>query len=154
MEKNIIVKDEQGYTYGTTYLRRAKGLIKNGRARFIDDRLICLACPPKPKNMEDNDMEFDNIKTSATFGEVPQLSMGYIMTRLDQVINEKQHIQDAITAVKSMELNTSVNGGFGDQARAEALGNIVQSREMTNQQIIILLNKMYDNLIGKQMQSA
>ena len=36
IEKNIVVVDEQGNEYEATYPKRAKGLVKNGRARFID----------------------------------------------------------------------------------------------------------------------
>ena len=46
IEKNVIVVDELGNEYEATYPKRAKGLVKNGRARFIDDNTICLACPP------------------------------------------------------------------------------------------------------------
>ena len=46
IEKNIRVVDEQGNEYEATYPKRAKGLVKNGRARFIDENTICLACPP------------------------------------------------------------------------------------------------------------
>ena len=47
IEKNIKVVDEHGNSYEATYLRRAKGLVKNGRARFTSNNTICLACPPK-----------------------------------------------------------------------------------------------------------
>ena len=46
IEKNVIVVDEQGNEYEATYPKRAKGLVKNGRARFVDENKICLACPP------------------------------------------------------------------------------------------------------------
>lgn len=46
IEKNVIVVDEQGNEYEATYPKRAKGLVKNGRARFIGENKICLACPP------------------------------------------------------------------------------------------------------------
>ena len=52
MEKNIYVVDEKGNEYEATYPRRAKGLVKNGRARFVSKNKICLACPPK-KFLED-----------------------------------------------------------------------------------------------------
>ena len=57
MEKNVNVIDEQGNQYEATYPKRAKGLVKNGRARFVDEHTICLACPPN-ENLEDN---MDNI---------------------------------------------------------------------------------------------
>jgi len=40
IEKNIIVVDEQGNEYEATYPKRAKGLVKNGRARFVDENKI------------------------------------------------------------------------------------------------------------------
>ena len=54
IEKNIIVVDEQGNTLEATYPKRAKGLVKKGRARFISENVICLACPPE--NLEENAM--------------------------------------------------------------------------------------------------
>ena len=51
--KNIRVFDEHGTEYEATYPKRAKGLVKNGRARFIDEHAICLACPPN-LYLEDN----------------------------------------------------------------------------------------------------
>lgn len=56
--KNISVVDELGNEYETTYPKRAKGLVKNGRARFVSENKICLVCPPntilEDLNMSDN----------------------------------------------------------------------------------------------------
>ena len=57
MTKNIAVIDEQGNRYEATYLKRAKGLVKSGRARFVDEKTICLARPPyksEDKTMSEN----------------------------------------------------------------------------------------------------
>ena len=45
IEKNIIVVDEQGNELHRTYARRAKGLVKKGRAHFVGDDTICLTDP-------------------------------------------------------------------------------------------------------------
>ena len=37
MEKNVIVKDEFGKQVGFTYPKRARGLVKNGRAEYVGD---------------------------------------------------------------------------------------------------------------------
>ena len=55
IEKNVIVVDEQGNEYEATYPKRAKGLVKNGRARFVGENKICLARPPK-SILEENQM--------------------------------------------------------------------------------------------------
>jgi len=67
IEKNIIVVDEQGNEYEATYPKRAKGLVKNGRARFINETKICLACPPN-EYLEDNKMD-NNIQQNAALTE-------------------------------------------------------------------------------------
>lgn len=53
--KNILVVDEEGNEYEATWPKRARGLVKNGRARFLSENKICLACPPRI-DMEDNEM--------------------------------------------------------------------------------------------------
>lgn len=61
MEKNgqtVRVLDEQGTVIGTTYPKRAKGLVKKCRAEFVSDNEIRLnkQCPTY-ENMEDNKMD-------------------------------------------------------------------------------------------------
>lgn len=66
--KNIRVVDESGKEYEATYPKRAKGLVKNGRARFVDETTICLSQTPaklRPpnKNLEDKDMSTNQDKS-------------------------------------------------------------------------------------------
>lgn len=42
IEKNIIVVDEKGNEYEATYPKRAKGLVKNRRAHYLEENKICL----------------------------------------------------------------------------------------------------------------
>ena len=46
MTKNIDVLDENGNLTGQTYPKRAKGLVKSGRAEFVNDGAIRLTAPP------------------------------------------------------------------------------------------------------------
>ena len=50
MTKNVTVTDAQGNFIGTTYPKRASGLIKNGRAIFVDDCTIRLSGKPEPSD--------------------------------------------------------------------------------------------------------
>jgi hypothetical protein len=68
--KNIIVIDEQGNQYENTYPKRAKGLVKSGRARLVSENTICLACPPN-KIWEDLKMSNKNIKPEDVTVEIP-----------------------------------------------------------------------------------
>jgi len=42
--KNVIVTDKNGNVIGATYPKRAKGLLKKGRAELVSDGIICLNC--------------------------------------------------------------------------------------------------------------
>ena len=84
IEKNILVVDEEGNEYEATWPKRARGLVKNGRARFLSENKICLACPPRI-DMEDNEMT-DSILT-------------------DVIIMEKEHSMDIVTANAQAEEN-------------------------------------------------
>lgn len=48
IEKNIIVIDENQVKRHSTYLRRAKGLVKNGRAQWVDEKTIRLTSTAPP----------------------------------------------------------------------------------------------------------
>lgn len=50
MTKNITVTDENGNILGTTYPKRASGLVQKGRARWINEKTICL-CVRNSKEM-------------------------------------------------------------------------------------------------------
>ena len=158
IEKNVIVVDENGNEYEATYPKRAKGLVKNGRARFIDENTICLACPPN--NTEDKIMS-ENKKADSTINktsneiadvkaELPseKLTIDYILGKLEEISVGQAFATDAI-----LELGKMKSGGPGDvgtQEQAKAVGEIIKAREATNQKLIALYEKMYDDLKPKQ----
>lgn len=174
IEKNIIVVDENGNKYEATYPKRAKGLVKNGRARFINENTICMLCPPKIK-LEDNYMsenkKIDSVNNtnipnnSGTPEEVAdaisnslnstseqqsseKLTMDYLLGKLEEISLGQSFVTDAIS-----ELGKMKSGGPGDvgtQEQAKAVGEIIKAREMTNQKLIALYEKMYDDLTSKQ----
>ena len=158
IEKNIFVVDEQGNEYEATYPKRAKGLVKNGRARFIDENTICLACPPnntEDKNMSENKKADSTInKTSNEIADVKaelpseKLTIDYILSKLEEISVGQAFATDAI-----LELGKMKSGGPGDvgtQEQAKAVGEIIKAREATNQKLIALYEKMYDDLKPKQ----
>lgn len=186
--KNIIVVDEQGNEYEATYLKRAKGLVKNGRARFISENKICLACPPYTI-LEDTIMSNNSTVNNKCMSEeinrvlqensqadvkeiirqkvskdaaaeimseaegnspAPTLSMDYVLTRIDKIINDTAYLHEAITAVGNMEAAEPGMNGC-DTSRGNAIQTIVLSRETTNQQTLKLLEKMYDDLKPKEL---
>lgn len=139
IEKNIIVVDEHGNEYEATYPKRAKGLVKNGRARFIDTNKICLVCPPN--NMEDNNMS-NTAKTTTKSKE--KLTVNYVLNQIEQIIKNNEYIHNALEQLASMP--KSDPGDIAGQEKAKAIGDIVRCRETTNQQALRLYEKMYDDL--------
>ena len=137
IEKNIIVVDEQGNEYEATYPKRAKGLVKNGRARFIDENRICLVCPPN--NTEDNNM---SVTTKNTKKE--KLTINYVLNQIEQVVKDNEYIHKALEQLALMP--KSDPGDIAGQEKAKAIGDIVRCREATNQQALRLYEKMYDDL--------
>ena len=117
IEKNIIVIDEQGNEYEATYPKRAKGLVKNGRARFVGENKICLACPPD-KILEDNKMA-DN-KTNETV-EVTQAT----------VKETKKHTATAVADL-SQDANASVSKEAKTPTSQEILHKISELQGQMN----------------------
>ncbi len=149
MTKNIIVVDEQGNEYEATYPKRAKGLVKNGRARFVDENKICLACPPDNFETEDIKMS-ENIaaqEANVTY------SVEYILTKIAEIQADTAYLNEALTTLSTMNDGDSGEMGAPENVlgaeKAKALGDIVRCRETTNQQMLRMYEKMYDDIVKK-----
>ena len=71
IQKNIHVVDEQGREYEAAWPRRARGLVKTGRARFLSGNTIYLVCPP---NLILGDTEMnDNVELSWPLQQIAAL---------------------------------------------------------------------------------
>ena len=55
MEKNVTIIDESGNVIGETYPKRAKGLVKKGRAEYVNDFTIKMPDTHVPTVAHDND---------------------------------------------------------------------------------------------------
>ena len=115
IEKNIRVVDADGKPLEPTYPKRAKGLVKKGRARYVSEQEICLqACPPN-EHLEDKNMNSQAVQTgkagepmeTAASAEGDnteiQLTMGYVLSRIDLILNNTAYIHEAIAAIQKME---------------------------------------------------
>ena len=153
IEKNIIVVDEQGKEYEATYPKRAKGLVIHGWARFISENTICLACPPN-KDLEDHIMSDLNMTAHTDSTEV-EYSIPYILKQIAAIQQETGYLYSTISNLAAMSDGDSggpgAPGNFQGEAKAKAYGDIVRCRETTNQQMLRMYEKMYDNLCGAQV---
>lgn len=142
IEKNIIVVDEQGNEYEATYPKRAKGLVKSGRARFVDENKICLACPPN-FDLEDKKMTEER-KTESVY------NIEYILSQIAKIQEQTEYLNIALKKLSQMGDGESGSPGspvnIQGQAKAQAIADIVRCRETTNQKMLSLYEKMYDDL--------
>lgn len=113
IEKNISVTDDSGITYESTYFKRAKGLVKHGRARWLNERTICLACPPDKNETEDNPME-------------------------EQVFS---YIKEQIEFIKT-DLNRDVPLNMNSEFQPEAAAKIYAMRNEGHKRILELLSQL------------
>jgi hypothetical protein len=77
--------------------------------------------------------------------------MDYVLEQIEKIATEREYLHDAIS-----ELSKTNSGGPGDigaQGKAQALGEIVTSREQTNQKLLSLYEKMYDDLKSQSIPS-
>jgi hypothetical protein len=161
IEKNIIVVDENGTVFESTWLKRANGLVKKGRARWLDEQTICLACPPEP--MEDNEME--NMKQAETVEErvddtesakqpdnkLGNLTIEGLLDRMDAIRKEMLFMNELLSTME----NITNQGGEDDAGHiAEATSQAFIARETTCQQQLRFLEKIYNDHFSAPSEEA
>ncbi len=76
MPKNVMVQDAAGQFIGSTYLRRAKGLLKSGRAVLVDDHTIQLRASAQnaaaPDDKKEQNMEQEILFCAKAFYQKPE----------------------------------------------------------------------------------
>lgn len=141
--KNIRVIDEQGTEYETTYPKRAKGLVKNGRARFIDEHTICLARPPihrlETKQMEQN----QNLTEREIFLQIAQLQKQLT----EDVMSSLHHLSDAISSLLD-------DGNLTLPEHVAEVCNVFAAREATFSEMLAFYRKLYDDIHNKDRQQV
>ncbi len=109
--KLIQVIDDSGKQYEPTHPKRAKGLVKKGRARFIGGDTICLVAPP--------DHDFEEVFPMADTN--PTMTVEYILGQIEKLSAEPAYIQEAIAKIDNSAPD-----------KAPAIAAVVEERETTN----------------------
>lgn len=163
IEKNISVVDEQGNEYEATYPRRAKGLVKSGRARFISENRICLASPPA-KLSEVNNME--NINNKANTQEVKEeaaiivketpaaekpasskYTLDYALEQLEKIREEeKVFSEDILKRICEVKTSDAEYGDIGAQSKGMALQALAEEHGQTSRKLIDFYHGMVNEL--------
>ncbi len=119
IEKNITVVDEQGNDYEPTYPKRAKGLVKHGRARFVDEHTICLACPPyneteEPIMEEQTVLQQPEVATEPTATGISLTTALRLLATISRNINEPTAFWASKTAYSGVYRTAVKNGWIED----------------------------------------
>ena len=165
MPKTVKVVDETGKEYEATYFKRAQGLVKKGRARFIDENTICLVCPPnqndlfsEDKTVENTMKHTDTIETDATTTEetaflLPETddpeynrnakehNINYCLRKIDEIGKEIQTINNALCTIQ-----TAPTSCPGDEP-ANAAAAVIRAREETYRKKIDFYRDMIDRFL-------
>ena len=144
MQKTVQVVDEFGSRYEATYPKRAKGLVKNGRARFINEDTICLVRPPDIT--EDNKMaDTEKIeKNEVTEVVTEKYTLSYALEMIEKIAENDKYLGETIRALEAVE--SKGPGDIVGAEKAKAAADIVRCRETTNQKLIEFYSKMADDL--------
>ena len=144
IEKNVIVVDEQGNEYEATYPKRAKGLVKNGRARFVGENKICLACPPD-KNLEEENMA-NNINKNQVFNQITELQKS--LESIDEFLFKIQCVTDSQSYVEQEDGEPITLDYLPDVAmeKIKAIREIVLEREKTINKMLDFYLKLYQDI--------
>lgn len=121
MTKNIIVLDEDDKKIGMTYDKRAKGLIKSGRAVWVRDGVIRLVTAASQNERKKESVTENNY------------TVNDILKKIDVLLSEKDHILRAYETIEKAN----------DVVKAEGVANIAAEREKTIQKAL----DFYESLI-------
>lgn len=158
IEKNIIVEDEYGNEYEATYPKRAKGLVKNGRARFIAENKICLACPPDIKTEDSIMSDNNNIINAELNPETPaateKLTMNYVLEQIEKVQTQLTDLRNTVDNIgcvgdSDYEGEDTENKTVHDEvalAKIKAITEVFHHREESLQSLLAFYQKIYDDL--------
>ena len=78
-------------------------------------------------------------------GSEPELTVGYILSQIEKIQQDNEHIFKTISGLDSLVLDDGV-GDIANQARCEAIRDVAVHREATNQKLIAFYEKLYDDI--------
>ena len=79
-----------------------------------------------------------------------ELAASDILQRIDLLIGETAYLRESVDALARIESGgvgeAGSPGDIGAQAKARAIASVIEQRELTNQKMIALLDRMYSDL--------
>ncbi len=142
--KQILVTDIYGNAYEPTYPKRAKGLVKKGRARWIGEDIVCLTCPPGEQE-ETHMMQYEHSTCAASPAPIDTAE---IFRELQKIREDTSHITLAMEKLEKVP--TDVGDAAVCQDKIAAIYQVAEAREKTNQALIRLYETMLSRSQGAE----
>ena len=155
IEKNVIVIDSQGNEYEATYPKRAKGLVKSGRARFVGENKICLACPPDIY-LEDNKMS-ENINTNVEQKTV-ELTKSEVWAQIIKLQDQLTSLKDTLSALIEVHDTDEMENAVPTKSvinevvlnKTKVINAIFSEREATLNSLLDFYKIVYNDLYQQE----
>ena len=88
---------------------------------------------------------------AASKDDESRLTVGYIISQMEKIRADSEYVYEALKQIKEIETHPpSMNAeDSASRAKADAIGDIVKSREETNHRLLAMYKSMYDDLMPK-----
>jgi len=151
----VIVIDSQGNEYEATYPKRAKGLVKSGRARFVGENKICLACPPDIY-LEDNKMS-ENINTNVEQKTV-ELTKSEVWAQIIKLQDQLTSLKDTLSALIEVHDTDEMENAVPTKSvinevvlnKTKVINAIFSEREATLNSLLDFYKIVYNDLYQQE----
>ena len=101
--------------------------------------------------MSDDKNNIAETTANPSIEETQKLTINYVLEQIEKIQNQTDQIGMALAALGNMVPKTnSTTPDVAGAEQAEAIAEVVESREATNQKLIALYEKMYDDLKPKE----
>ena len=84
-------------------------------------------------------------KSGKMSGSEPQLSVGYILSQIEKIQQDNEHIFKALETLSGID-SGKVPGDVAGEGKANGIADAVKCRETTNQKLIAFYEKLYDDI--------
>lgn len=145
MTKNVTVTDETGRIIGTTYPRRARGLVKNGRALYVDDCTIRLSARAKPSDEKSEVRQMNYIFLNPrewSVGDAAQPSFAFSQGPFPQIGFPQEQVSAERTFINDFDgelVEVITLGGWNEQ-HAEVVSRVYRLTPDTEYSFVFWLN--------------
>lgn len=170
VERSVIVTDERGNEYEATYPKRARGLVKKGRARYIGENKICLTETPltaeeteyktadgallsayNAEITEDDMSEYTDIKESVQDAECENEAPAE-KTFAEQIFEQIMNLRAEDEAFTYRALNILAEippaqgpGDVAGEARGNAINALIDAHKAESFRVFAFYEKLYED---------